>query len=74
MARGTLRQIAMELLYKYGGLESGEIGHMMGLDYSTVSQGRKGSRESKKLQGLMGRIDERLSRINRLLPKHEFDA
>ena len=53
----------MELLYKYGGLESGEIEQMMVLDYSTASQGRKGLRESKKLQGLMGRIEERLSKI-----------
>ena len=67
MARGSLRQIATELLYKYGGLESGEIGHMMGLDYSMVSQGRKRLRESlktdRKLQGLTGRIEERLSKI-----------
>ena len=63
MARAALRQIAMGLLYKYGGLESGEIGHMMGLDYSTVNQGRKGLRESKKLQGLMGRIELSLSKI-----------
>ena len=48
MARAALRQIAMGLLYKYGGLESGEIGHMMGLDYSTASQGRKRLRESLK--------------------------
>jgi hypothetical protein len=32
--------MAMELLYKYGGLKGGEIGQMMGLGYSTVSQGR----------------------------------
>ena len=63
MARAALRQIAMGLLYKYGGMKGGEIGHMMGLDYSTVSQGRKGLRESKKLQELVGRIEERLSRI-----------
>ena len=67
MARAALRQIAMELLYKYGGLESGEIGEMMGLDYSMVSQGRKRLtqrlKKDKELQGLMGRIDERLSRI-----------
>ncbi len=47
----------MGLLYKYGGLESGEIEQMMVLDYSTVNQGRKGLRESlkrdRKLQGLM---------------------
>ena len=67
MARAALRQIAMGLLYKYGGMKGGEIGHMMGLGYSTVSQGRKGLRESlkrdRKLQGLTGRIEEKLSKI-----------
>jgi len=48
MARAALRQIAMGLLYKYGGLKCGEAGRMMALDYSTVSQGRKGSRERLK--------------------------
>jgi len=67
MARAALRQIAMELLYKYGGMKGGEIGHMMGLDYSTVSQGRKGSRERLKrirsYRDLGGRIQKKLSRI-----------
>ena len=40
--------MAMGLLYKYGGMKGGEIGEMMGLDYSTVSQGRKRLRESLK--------------------------
>ena len=57
----------MELLYKYGGLESGEIEQMMVLDYSTASQGRKRLtqrlKKDKELQGLMGRIEERLSKI-----------
>jgi REP element-mobilizing transposase RayT/DNA-binding transcriptional ArsR family regulator len=65
--KGALRQMAMELLYKYGGLKGGEIGEMMGLDYSTVSQGRKRLRErlkkDKELQGLMGRIEEKLSKV-----------
>jgi hypothetical protein len=73
MARAALRQIAMGLLHKYGGMKGREIGHMMGLDYSTTSQGRKRLtqrlKKDKELQGLMGRIEERLSRINRLLPK-----
>ncbi len=59
--------MAMELLYKHGGMKGGEIGHMMGLDYSTASQGRKRLtqrlKKDKELQGLMGRIEERLSRI-----------
>ena len=57
----------MGLLYKYGGMKGGEIGQMMGLGYSMVSQGRKRLRESlktdRKLQGLMGRIEEKLSKI-----------
>jgi len=65
--KGALRQMAMELLYKYGGLKGMEIGQMMGLDYSTVSQGRKRLRErlkkDKELQGLMGRIEEKLSKV-----------
>jgi putative transposase len=64
--KGTLRQLAMELLYKYGGLKGMEIGQIMGLDYSTISQGRKRLRERLKkdeeLQGLMGRIEEKLSK------------
>jgi putative transposase len=63
MARATLRQIAMEVLYKYGGLRGGEIGHVMALDYSTAGQETERLRESKKLQGLMGRIEGRLSRV-----------
>jgi len=65
--KGALRQMAMELLYKYGGLKGGEIGEIMGVDYSTVSQGRKRLRErlkkDKELQGLMGRIKEKVSKV-----------
>jgi len=65
--KGALRQMAMELLYKYGGLKGAEIGQIMGLDYSTVSQGRKRLRErlkdDKELQGLLGRIEEKLSKV-----------
>lgn len=64
--KGALRQLAMELLYKYGGLKGMEIGQIMGLDYSTISQGRKRLRERLKkdeeLQGLKGRIEEKLSK------------
>jgi len=65
--KGVLRQMAMELLYKYGGLKGVDIGEMMGLDYSTVSQGRKRFRERLKrdegVRRLMGRIEWDLSRI-----------
>ena len=46
--RGITRQIAMDLLYRVGGLSGTEIGEMMGVDYSTVSQGRKRLREKLK--------------------------
>ena len=39
--RGIIRQIAMDLLYRVGGLSGTAIGEMMGVDYSTVSLGRK---------------------------------
>lgn len=38
---GTTRQIVMSVLYKYAGLNNREIGALLGVDYSTVSQGRK---------------------------------
>ncbi len=38
---GVTRQIAMDMLYRYGGLTNPKIGQLMGIDYSTVSQGRK---------------------------------
>lgn len=38
----------MDLLYRVGGLKGTEIGEMMGVDYSTVSQGRKRLRETLK--------------------------
>ena len=38
---GTIRQIVMTSLYNYAGLNNREIGNLLGVDYSTVSQGRK---------------------------------
>ena len=54
--RGIIKRIAKELLYRVGGLSGTEIGEMMGVDYGTVSLGRKRIRE--KLKG-----DEHLSPI-----------
>ncbi len=63
--RGSVRQIAMDLLYRLGGLKGTEIGGMMGVDYSTVSQGRKRLRgklkKDKKLSSLMKKIEADLS-------------
>lgn len=65
--KGLLRQLAMELLYKYAGLKGVEIGEIMELDYSTISQGRKRLRErlqkDKNLQELFGRIERKLSKV-----------
>lgn len=63
--RGTTRQIAMDLLYRVGGLKGTEIGDMIGIDYSTVSQGRKRLREKLKndnnLSNFIQKIESRLS-------------
>jgi len=64
---GPLRQMAMDLLYRSGGMKNPEIGKLMGVDYSTVSQGRKRFREhldkDKELQALYAKIEADLSRI-----------
>jgi REP element-mobilizing transposase RayT len=63
--RGIIRQIAMDMLYRLGGLRGIEIGEMMGIDYSTVSQGRKRLRErlksDKNLSKLIEEIEGKLS-------------
>ena len=63
--RGILRQIAMEFLYRSGGLKGPEVGSMMKVDYSTISQNRKRLREKLKkdseLEGLLRRTEARLS-------------
>ncbi|MHC2995475.1 MAG: transposase [Candidatus Atribacteria bacterium] len=64
---GTNRQILMEMLYRYAGLKGCEIGELMGLDYSTVSVGRKRLRKKLfndiNLQDLVRRIKYNLSII-----------
>jgi len=64
--RGMIRQIAMDVLYRFGGLTGTEIGEMMGVDYSTVSQGRKRLRETikrdKGLLKIIERIEANMSR------------
>ncbi len=64
---GTTRQIIMTSLYKYAGLNNREIGDLLGVDYSTVSQGRKRLLEKaskdKQLQKVICRIKSKVSRI-----------
>ena len=63
--RGSLRQIVMDVLYRFGGLKGVEIGRILGVDYSTVSQGRKRLREKLRkdleLMHLLSKIEDRLS-------------
>ncbi|MHB8111759.1 MAG: hypothetical protein ACYDHW_17190, partial [Syntrophorhabdaceae bacterium] len=39
--RGEARQMLMDMLYRYGGMNNREIGELLDLDYSTVSVTRK---------------------------------
>ncbi|MBU0731230.1 MAG: transposase, partial [Proteobacteria bacterium] len=59
--KGIARQLAMDILYRFGGLTNPEIGKMMGVDYSTVSQGRKRLRskvgKDKEILGLLREIE-----------------
>ena len=58
--KGANRQILMEMLYCHAGLKGREIGKIMGLDYSTVSVGRKRLRrkmlDDTNLQDLVRKI------------------
>ncbi|MCM2357752.1 MAG: transposase [Geobacteraceae bacterium] len=65
--KGDLRRLAMDLLYRHGGLKGPEIGALLGIDYSAVSQERKRLREGvakdDKLEELMQRLERKLSTI-----------
>jgi len=52
--KGDLRRLAMDLLYRYGGLKGPEVGSMFAVSYNMVSQVRKRLHERLSLdQGLM---------------------
>ncbi|MCG2721248.1 MAG: hypothetical protein L6290_04415 [Thermodesulfovibrionales bacterium] len=58
-------RLRKSLFLSGAGLTGVEIGKMLGVDYSTVSQGRKRLREKlkrdKELRALMERIEDHLS-------------
>ncbi|MBI4679666.1 MAG: hypothetical protein HY753_00245, partial [Nitrospirae bacterium] len=62
--KGVFRQIVMDILYRIGGMKGREIGDMMGIGYTAVSQERKRLRErilrDKKLQTLINKIEKKL--------------
>jgi REP-associated tyrosine transposase len=59
--KGDLRRLAMDLLYRCGGLRGPEVGMLLGIDYSAVSQERKRLRErvarDPKLKEMMQRLE-----------------
>ena len=63
---GPLRQMAMDFLYRLAGMKNPEIGKLMGVHYSTVSQGRKRLKEKiNKDEWLLAQQEE----IERLLSR-----
>ncbi len=64
---GITRQLVMIALYKYAGLNNREIGDLFGVDYFTVSQGRKRLRDKAQkdmqVQTVVSRVENRLSKI-----------
>ncbi|MEF9426585.1 MAG: transposase [Candidatus Mariimomonas ferrooxydans] len=65
--KGRLRQMTMELLYRLGGLKGTEIGKIMGVGYTSVSQERRRLQErlqkDRKIRTLLSRIEMKLSRM-----------
>jgi hypothetical protein len=50
--KGDLRRLAIDLLYRHGGMKGAAIGELFGIDYSAVS------RERKKLRGMLAQDSE----------------
>lgn len=65
--KGTLRQMTMELLYRLGGLKGIEIGKIMGVGYTSVSQERRRLRErlqkDHKIRTSLSQIEMKLSQM-----------
>lgn len=65
--KGDVRRLAMDLLYRLGGLKGPAIGALFGIDYSAVSQERKRHRErvarDPELGELMKRVEGKLSSL-----------
>ena len=62
--KGDLRRLAMDILYRHGGLKGPEIGELFGVGYSAVSQERKRLRQSLSdwgLAELRQRLEDKLS-------------
>ena len=70
--RGVLKHVAMDLLYRLGGLKGVEIGEMFEVDYSTVSVGRKRLRDrmqkDRALREMINQIEKRFVNNKELTP------
>jgi hypothetical protein len=59
--KGAVRQVAMELLYRVGGLKGHEIGRLLGIGYTSVSQERRRLKDrlgyDRNLQALFTRLN-----------------
>ena len=60
---GVMRQITMDMLYRHGGLTNPRIGELMGIDYSTVSQGRKRLRHRAKTDADIAMLLEKVNSL-----------
>ncbi len=72
-SKGTNRNLIMAMLYKYSSLNNRQIGELFGIDYSTVSLGRKNllqeTESNKKTNSLVKKIEKKLAkRIRNLTP------
>ncbi len=65
--KGNLRRLAMDLLFRYGGLRGPEVGALFEVGYSAVSQERKRLRENRgedrEFGKLVRRLENRLSTV-----------
>jgi chromosomal replication initiation ATPase DnaA len=69
-AEGRLvRQMAMELCYKYGSLSQRELGKVFAVDYSTISQNRSRLKRRllrhKKMQRQFEEIERRMGNLSK---------
>ncbi len=68
-APGEVRSIAMDMLYRFGGMTNPAIGDLMGLDYTSISLGRKKIRRKRlsnqHLNARMTFVEKRLARMGK---------
>ena len=68
---GVERYIIRELLYRIGGLKNREIGVIFGVDYSTVSQGRKRLRQHKQYDENLQSLFQKMNSYYYLIVKNK---